>query len=161
MKNDGNPSNGHGTERQDSNAHRFGDKSAARPANSDAARHSDGSATQSDDALDPFDPFDPFEARLSEGFKRLDTLLPESPPGLYQFHNLVQQTKLQEKRRSVRDLVLFLATAILILAGWIISSALDPEVFIQLLLIFSALSLAGGAIAVVQGMRENRGEISQ
>lgn len=51
--------------------------------------------------------------------------------------------------------------AILILAGWALSLILNPEVFVRLLLVFSALSVAGGIVGVVQAMLRNRGETSQ
>lgn len=90
------------------------------------------------------------ETKLFASLEALDAVMADEAPDLARLRELVQKTKLRERRRDVRDLILFLATALLVLTGWGISLIVDPQVFLLLLLAISGLSVLAAAIAVYQ-----------
>lgn len=91
----------------------------------------------------------PFGASLYDTLNQLQTMAPETPPSLHQFRQFVQDTKLRERRHMRRDLLLFLAAAVLISTGWLFSMTLDPKVSNGLLVAISILSVTATPIVYV------------
>ncbi|QQE76955.1 YxlC family protein [Alicyclobacillus sp. SO9] len=115
---------------------------------------SKGDTSQMSDASQATDGSDEaFLEDLLEALKLVENASPRVAPALSQFQGLVQGVKKEERRRLVRDLVLFLTIALLIISGWVVSLVVRPYLFLAAVVVMSVCSLAAIPVVAVANRR--------